>query len=70
MLHDIDLAARSCDQLAVLHHGQIAAAGPVLNAHTPQILRAVFGVNAVAKSHPDGVIRVHCSAAPLAIQPS
>ncbi len=66
VLHDIDLAARSCNQLVVLQHGQVAAAGPVLDALTPQILRAVFGVNAIAQAHPDGVIRVHYSATPLA----
>jgi iron complex transport system ATP-binding protein len=66
VLQDIDIAARSCDQIVVMHHGRVAAVGPVLDALTPQILRAVFEVNAVAVRHPDGVIRIHYDAQPLA----
>lgn len=58
VLHELDLAVRFCDQLVVMHHGKVATAGPVLSTLTPQVLRTVFGVHALAQRHPDGVIRV------------
>ncbi|MFB7209486.1 ABC transporter ATP-binding protein [Streptomyces sp. NPDC056255] len=65
-LHDLDLAARFCDRLVVLHHGRAVAAGPVLDALTPGLLHEVFAVRARAERHPDGVIRVMYEADPLA----
>lgn len=58
VLHELDLAVRFCDQLVVMHHGKVATSGPVLTTLTPQVLRTVFGVHALAQRHPDGVIRV------------
>ncbi|WP_331740257.1 ABC transporter ATP-binding protein (plasmid) [Streptomyces sp. NBC_01005] len=69
-LHDLDLAARFCDRLVVLHHGRVVAAGPVLDALTPSLLHEVFGVRAHAERHPDGVIRVMYEADPLASTPA
>ncbi|MFB9903912.1 ABC transporter ATP-binding protein [Allokutzneria oryzae] len=66
VLHELDLAARSCDQLVVLNRGTVAAAGEVLLALTPEILREVFGVHAKAERHSDGVIRLTYAADPLA----
>ncbi|WP_221349516.1 ABC transporter ATP-binding protein [Streptomyces beigongshangae] len=66
VLHDLDLAARLCDHLVVLHEGAVVAAGPVLEALTPGILRDVFGVRAGAGRHADGVIRITYDAQPLA----
>ncbi len=66
VLHDLDLAARSCDQLVVLHNGQIAAAGAVLDVLTPAVLRDVFGINATTERHPDGIVRITYHAQPLA----
>ncbi len=66
VLHDLDLAARLCDQLVVLHEGGVVAAGPVLEVLTPQTFRDVFGVRASAERHADGVIRVTYDAQPLA----
>ncbi|WP_214417205.1 ABC transporter ATP-binding protein [Sphaerisporangium fuscum] len=66
VLHDLDLAARTCDSLVVLHGGRVAAAGPVLDALTPEIMRDVFGVSAHAARHADGVVRVTYAAQPLA----
>ncbi|MFF2007520.1 ABC transporter ATP-binding protein [Streptomyces sp. NPDC058195] len=65
-LHDLDLAARFCDRLVVLHRGRAVAAGPVLDALTPGLLHEVFGVRARAERHPDGVIRVTYAVDPLA----
>ncbi|MFF3942102.1 ABC transporter ATP-binding protein [Streptomyces phaeofaciens] len=67
VLHDLDLAARLCDRLVVLHDGAVVAAGPVLEVLTPALLREVFGVNADAARDPDGVVRVTYGAEPLAV---
>jgi iron complex transport system ATP-binding protein len=66
VLHDLDLAARSCDRLVVLDQGRVVATGPVLTALTPEVLSDVFGVTAVTERHPDGIVRVTYGARPLA----
>ncbi|MFC8564456.1 ABC transporter ATP-binding protein [Streptomyces sp. NPDC057245] len=66
VLHDLDLAARLCDHLVVLSDGAVAAAGPVLDVLTPDLLADVFGVHATTGRHADGVIRVTYAARPLA----
>jgi iron complex transport system ATP-binding protein len=66
VLHDLDLAARSCDRLIVLDQGRVVAAGPVLVALTPEVLSEVFGVTAVTERHHDGIVRVTYGARPLA----
>ncbi|MBU3869626.1 ABC transporter ATP-binding protein [Streptomyces sp. 4503] len=65
VLHDLDLAARLCDHLVVLHDGAVAAAGPVLEVLTPDLLADVFGVRAGTERHADGVIRITYAAQPL-----
>ncbi|MFC8426974.1 ABC transporter ATP-binding protein, partial [Streptomyces sp. NPDC057236] len=64
--HDLDLAARLCDHLVVLSGGTVAAAGPVLEVLTPDLLAAVFGVSAGTERHADGVVRITYAARPLA----
>ncbi|MDQ0785019.1 iron complex transport system ATP-binding protein [Streptomyces sp. B3I8] len=66
VLHDLDLAARLCDRLVVLHDGAVAAAGPVLEVLTPDLLADVFGVRAHTERHADGVVRLTYAARPLA----
>ncbi|MFC8428138.1 ABC transporter ATP-binding protein [Streptomyces sp. NPDC057253] len=66
VLHDLDLAARLCDHLVVLHEGAVVAAGPVLEVLTPRILATVFGVRASTERHADGVTRITYEARPLA----
>ncbi|MBQ1074770.1 ABC transporter ATP-binding protein [Micromonospora sp. C31] len=66
VLHDLDLAVRSCDRLVVLDRGEVVAVGPVLDALTPQVLSGVFGVTAETERHDDGVVRVTYGARPLA----
>lgn len=65
VMHELDLAARVCDALVVLHGGRVAAAGPVLEALTPEVLARVFGVRATAERDADGVVRVVYAARPL-----
>lgn len=45
-LHDLDLAARFADRIAVLDHGRIASLGPPREALAPAVLGDVFGLNA------------------------
>ncbi|WP_433390849.1 ABC transporter ATP-binding protein [Micromonospora sp. KLBMP9576] len=66
VLHDLDLAVRSCDRLVVLDRGRVVAEGPVLDALTPQVLSGVFGVTAETERHHDGIVRVTYGARPLA----
>lgn len=51
-LHDLNLAAAYCDHVIVLHHGAVAAAGPTAEVLTPELIRTVYGVDAVVLEHP------------------
>ena len=44
-LHDLTLAARSCDRLVVLHQGQVVSEGPPRQALGSQVLAEVFGLD-------------------------
>ncbi len=66
VLHDLDLAARSCDRLVVLCNGVAVAAGSPLDVLTPRLLREVFGVRASAGRGGDGIVRITYAARPLA----
>lgn len=41
-LHDLGLAARSCDRVLVLDHGRVAAEGAPIEALSPAVLASVF----------------------------
>lgn len=43
-LHDLNLAAMFCDQIAIMQQGRIVAAGPPHDVLTPVRIEAVFGV--------------------------
>ncbi|WP_052344753.1 ABC transporter ATP-binding protein [Thermocrispum municipale] len=45
-LHDLTLAARFCDRLALLDHGRLVALGPPGEVLAGDLVRAVFGVDA------------------------
>ncbi|WP_047867682.1 ABC transporter ATP-binding protein [Nocardiopsis sp. RV163] len=51
-LHDLNLAARYCDRVAVLHAGRIAATGAPAAVLTPGLVRSVYGVQAVVDTSP------------------
>jgi iron complex transport system ATP-binding protein len=53
-LHDLPLAARFADRVVVLDHGAVIAAGPPLEALTPDVLERVFGLSARWVDGPDG----------------
>ncbi|WP_337822069.1 ABC transporter ATP-binding protein [Amycolatopsis sp. A1MSW2902] len=44
VLHDLSLAVRFCDQLALMNHGTVVAAGSPSDVLTPDRVREVFGV--------------------------
>lgn len=51
-LHDLNLAARFCDRLLVLHGGRLEADGAPSLVLAPDLLRRVFGVEALIGSDP------------------
>lgn len=54
VLHDLDLAARYCDVLVLLHEGRVLAAGAPEEVLTEQALAAAYRVRArVERSAPD-----------------
>ncbi len=60
-VHDINLAARYCDRLAVLKDGQIVAVGSPATTLTPALLADVFAVEAevIPESYEAGAVRVN-----------
>lgn len=52
--HDLAVAARACDRLALLAGGRILAAGPPAAVLTPALLRAAFAIEADVLTTPDG----------------
>ncbi|MEB3338307.1 MAG: ABC transporter ATP-binding protein [Leptolyngbyaceae bacterium] len=55
VLHDINLAIRYSDEIAMLHQGCLAAIGTPDDIITPDNLRQVFGVEAVTLNTPIGL---------------
>ncbi|MFD4357528.1 ABC transporter ATP-binding protein [Nocardia sp. NPDC058518] len=51
-LHDLSLADRYCDRIIVLHNGSARAPAPPAQALTPDVVAAVFGVDATRVQHP------------------
>ena len=44
-VHDLDIAARYCDRLALIDHGRLVAAGTAVEVLTRENLAAVYGVD-------------------------
>ncbi|UQX03984.1 ABC transporter ATP-binding protein [Streptomyces sp. RerS4] len=58
-LHDLNLAARYCDHIVVLDHGQVAAAGAPEAVLTPDLIKAVYGVNVlIDREHTTDTLRI------------
>lgn len=51
-LHDLNLAARSCDTVGVLSAGKITTHGPPDEVLTSSLIRSVFDVDATEVQHP------------------
>ena len=51
-IHDLELAARFCHRLLLLHAGRVVAEGPPNAVLTPANLEQVYGVRAVVEANP------------------
>lgn len=58
VLHDLQMAARWCDRVAVLSQGQLAACGRPEEAITPRMLAQVYHVDARVEAASDGRLQV------------
>lgn len=54
ILHDINLAARFCDELIALKGGRLCRHAPVAEIMRPDALEDIFGVSLHLLEHPDG----------------
>lgn len=52
VFHDLNLAARYCDRLVMMHQGRIVAAGSVEEVLTPENIENVFSVKVEVRRHP------------------
>ncbi|MFV2195026.1 ABC transporter ATP-binding protein [Nocardiopsis sp. LOL_012] len=52
-LHDLNLAARSCDAIGVLAGGRLLSLGSPDEVLHTDLIRSVFGVDSTAVEHPD-----------------
>jgi iron complex transport system ATP-binding protein len=58
-LHDLNLAARYCDHVVILDHGQVVAAGVLESVLTPELIESVYGVTVLVDHEPaTGVLRI------------
>lgn len=58
VLHDLALAARWADRIAVLHQGRLYAEGPPSEVVTPAMLAEVYGVEARVERCSQGLLTV------------
>ena len=56
--HDLSLAARNCDRMALLRSGELLATGPPRSVLTPESLLETFGVEAEVVTSPEGALLV------------
>jgi iron complex transport system ATP-binding protein len=58
-IHDINLAARYCDEMILLSRGRIFANGPPKDILTKKNIKKVFGIESVVNGNPaDGSVFV------------
>ena len=54
-IHDINLAIRTCDQLAVISEGSLIAFGPTETIISPQVISRAYGVKARVEHCSEGI---------------
>jgi iron-chelate-transporting ATPase len=54
VLHDVNMAARFCDEIVALHSGRLIARGAPEEIVRPEVLRAIYGVDVGVMPHPGG----------------
>jgi iron complex transport system ATP-binding protein len=65
VLHDVNLAARYCERLALLHDGRLEAVGSPKEVLTPEAMQAVYGIDVLIRQDPlSGSIYVMPRSAP------
>lgn len=52
VLHDVNMAARYCDRIALLSNGWLEALGPPGEVLNPEVIQAVYGVEVVVRRDP------------------
>jgi len=52
VLHDVNLAARYCDRIALLNDGVVESIGPPKEVLTPETIRSVYGIEVVIRKDP------------------
>lgn len=57
VLHDLNLAARYCDEVVLLDHGKVVAAGAPADVFTPANLEPIYRIT-VARVDLDGVVQL------------
>jgi iron complex transport system ATP-binding protein len=58
VLHDLEVAAATCDHVVVLDHGRVAGAGRPREVLRPELLDRVYGVRTTVIADPDGPPRL------------
>lgn len=53
VLHDVNMAARFCDEILALHSGKLIARGTAEEIVTPDQLQAIYGTRMGVMRHPD-----------------
>jgi iron complex transport system ATP-binding protein len=53
VLHDVNMAARFCDEILALHSGALIARGTPEEVVTPDRLQAIYGTRMGVMRHPD-----------------
>lgn len=53
ILHDLNLAARYCDHLVLLHQGRAQAQGSPDQVLQADLLHSVFGLDVLIQRHPE-----------------
>ncbi|MCU0851862.1 MAG: heme ABC transporter ATP-binding protein [Thermoplasmata archaeon] len=52
VLHDVNMAARYCDRIALLSNGWLEAIGPPAEVLRPETIQSVYGVDVVVRKDP------------------
>jgi iron complex transport system ATP-binding protein len=58
VLHDLNLAARYCDSLVLLHRGRVAAVGTIDEVLDPAVLEPVYGIRIEPVRAEDGQLQL------------
>ncbi len=52
VLHDVNMAARFCDEIIALHTGRLIARGTTPEIMKPDVLRNIYGIDMAIMTHP------------------